>query len=710
MPRMSWTIRVIASIVAALICSAMAAQSPAGLAHAATAVSVAFTSTQSTATGDCGAVVAEEEAALPDSGGEITPSKCKGAETITGFKITKPTKLSLCGVQWTLAPGQTIAIESDFTLAGCNSTANTIRAAQGRKIFSPSGAKARHIEIYGVTLVGNGQGSQVIAFPDFERGAQDFSQGSYSIHDTVIREFGPGAFAIDFGKSTYMVEVANNVFDRNASGSIRAARDSEPKILNNTFWHPGGGPQIRLEGHSLAVVTGNDFERNGSASNDPDILFTPDRGGNTGYIWIAHNKFGPEGESATRYKIRVAPMDGDTVPRSAVNVYVSQNTFSCAAGQKAIRLESPILGWLVTGNFVNSCSALISDAQPLSSVAGDEQGGSILSGNRVLPDAAERSLQTCENGCRGFSVVEPLIGSGTAEVFNTAVPRQRETDRLQNRLRFSENFADGAWIKNGVTVTAEQKDPWGGTRAAKLQRSGAHDSESISQTFSGGSATKVYFATFWAKAESATSAVDSLYDATDRKFIEHAPIFLDSQWRQYTTVFRGAVPGHSMAWYLYPGGLKAAAASVTLCCVQVADQDSDYIPTSGQPVDLPGSGFRIQGAAHFAGDVNLRVPVVAKTTSYEIPGDDSNTCFVNSGAASEVVFTLPAPTAGFTACFLVDTSQAVTVRAHANSAIQMSGGGGTALSSSTPGSTVTILAISDSKWIVLNRQGNWSLR
>src|SRR6185312_4427104 len=137
--------------------------------------------------------------------------------------------------------------------------------------------------------------------------------------------------------------------------------------------------------------------------------------------------------------------------------------------------------------------------------------------------------------------------------------------------------------------------------------------------------------------------------------------------------------------------------------------DSDYVPTAAQPVDQPGSGFRVEGAAHFGGDVTMRVPVVVKTAAYEITSGDSNTCFVNSGGTADLAFTLPAATAGFTACVLVDAAHAVVIRARGKDIIQMSGAGGTELSSSSPGSTVTVIAIGDSKWLVLNRQGTWNL-
>jgi hypothetical protein len=699
--------------VAALVALLFSSGSEAEAAHTATTNKnlVHVQSSQADRSGDdCGTELATAVAGLPGSGGEVRPPSCKGPATIPGLVISKPTKLLLCGAQWSLAPGQTIRIQSDFTLAGCNRAATSIRAAEGQPIFSPSGTKTRNIDISGVTLIGNGPRSQVISFPDFERGVQDFSQGRYFFHDLLVRNFGPGAFALDFGRSTYQVAIDGNIFQGNASGSIRAARDAEPTITRNSFWSPGGGPQIQLEGHSLAVVTGNDFERNAATSTDPDILFTPDRAGNTGYIWIAENKFGPEGESRARYKIRVAPMTGDKAPRSAINVYISQNTFSCAPHQKAIRLESPILGWLVVGNYVNSCSSLISDAQPLSSVSGQVQGGSILKDNRVLADSSETDLHVCDNGCRGFSVVEPFAGAATADVFNAAIPIRPATERLQNRLKYSEDFANQAWKPNGVSVTAGQKDPWGGLRASILKRAGTNDSESISQVFSGGTQGRVYFTTFWAKAGTAKNAVHSLYDVTEGKFLEHMPIYLDPQWRRYTTVFRGAAPGHSFAWYLYPGGFKAEPVSMSLCCVQVADQDSDYVPTSGQPVDDAGGGFRVEGTAHFAGQVTLRQPVVIKTARYQITAEDSNTCFVNSAATAEVVFTLPAATPGFTACFAVDAAQRVTVRSAGTNVMQMAGNSGTELSSSSPGDTVTVMAISTSKYIVSNRQGTWTLR
>ena len=550
---------------------------------------------------DCGAKIqSAHDIALPASGGVIDARGCSGASTITGFTLTKPTRLLLCNSQWTLAT--TIAVRADLTVEGCNRGRTSITSAADTAIFMPSGTAVKRIDVAHLTLSGGSGVSSLVVFPDFVDGVTDFSQGMYRFEDNNISGF--GAAPIQLGKSTYMVEIVGNLFMNNHGGVI-AKRDSEPHVERNQFWYQASGPAVWLYGHSLAVVDHNDFEVNGSGSTDPDILFTPDASGNTGYIWITRNKFGPEGDSAARYKIRIAPAAGDDVPRRAMNVRVNDNNFNGVDGQKAVRIESPLLGFVASGNFVNTISTFLSDVQPASNAFEEGAGGgNLVFDTRVLkPTTDADPFRLCENGCRTFSRADAPLGIGSAATPLTERPRDNETAGVSNYLLYSENFAGGGWTTNGVTLASGQADPFGTTRAFLLTRAGASAFENIGQTIQSGYGNNLS-CSVWAKAGTSDRFGWNLYDTTTATTLFSQPQYLDAKWRRYKMNFAGLTAGHSHRVLLYPDGFNVSTKTIYLFGAQCSDDDSDYVPTTTAKIVDPTRGNRWERQVQAAGGIS----------------------------------------------------------------------------------------------------------
>ncbi len=66
------------------------------------------------------------------------------------------------------------------------------------------------------------------------------------------------------------------------------------------------------------------LQREAVSSTGPDILISAGAANGDGYLWINKNKFGPEEETASRYKIKVL---ADTTNFIIPAVHITDNQF-----------------------------------------------------------------------------------------------------------------------------------------------------------------------------------------------------------------------------------------------------------------------------------------------------------------------------------------------------------------------------------------------
>jgi hypothetical protein len=572
----------------------------------------------------------------------------------------------------TFAANQPLIVGKNLSIE-CESRASSVLVAPpGQPLFVLHG-RLSSFRIRGCTLRGNGPGSRLLVTPDFKAGHDELI-GRFSIEDNVIEKFAGGA--LSFGRSTYMVDIQRNTFRKNVS-SIAAKRYSELYVADNVFWYPGDAPQITLTGHSMTTLYRNGFEHGNSTTKRPDILITPPSDGNAGFIWIVNNKFGPEGEIPSRYKILVE--DTHAPPRVAINVRIVNNDFSGAGAQQAaIGLRSPIASWQITGNFINSIGTFVDDDQPLTS-SKLFVGNSLLDHNIVLPINAPFRL--FRNGGRGFSLIAPPVGA--AEIPSNNHPRANETVALQNRIAWSENLGAAGWTRHGVDVTAGQPDPFGTARAVLLSRKGRAPSESVTAPVGGGALVRRLVLKFNARQGSAHKLVVGLYDLDALQYIAQPTFQLASGWRPepYKFVFAGIDPHHRYAIHFFPDGLgEATPATVHLFGVQLSDYDSDYVPTAGEPVTDTHSGNRWERAVHAAGGIDIGTGVAADGGGFKHVRAPTGDVPPNGTATVTLRFATPWRDPDFTVigCTVVDpsgslqtngtitaaTREAVSVRVH----------------------------------------------
>lgn len=112
------------------------------------------------------------------------------------------------------------------------------------------------------------------------------------------------------------------------------------------------------------------------------------------------------------------------------------------------------------------------------------------------------------------------------------------------------------------------------------------------------------------------------------------------------------------------------------------------------------------GSQHVFG-INIRTSETGVLTS-----DDRGQGFTNTGADSLVGFDLPNAAAGLEYTFIVDDTDGIKIIATNSATINISGNITAVdgnISSVTVGSTVTVLAINSTTWIVTNESGSWSI-
>lgn len=95
-----------------------------------------------------------------------------------------------------------------------------------------------------------------------------------------------------------------------------------------------------------------------------------------------------------------------------------------------------------------------------------------------------------------------------------------------------------------------------------------------------------------------------------------------------------------------------------------------------------------------------------------LTASDTETTFVNTGATAISVFTLPLPVAGYEYSFIAQDADGVRVTATAAATIRdgasVSATGGK-VESTTVGSAITLKAISTTEWMVVSKNGTWTV-
>jgi hypothetical protein len=587
---------------------------------------------------DLGAKIQAAHDAMPSTGGIIeagVPSLA-GAQTLSAITLTKPTRLKFG--QQTLTATGTITIASGARSViiegiGASQTASTkITTPNGAPLITFSGYSGTNINYLEIDRIkfSAGTGNSYIVYDGTVGTGLGFNESHFVFTDNTVSGFAT-SHAIYVGDSFYYNHITRNHFYNNTY-SIRTGRNSDAIIDKNNGTSFG---QITTLGSSARIMD-NGFAP--MSQTTPDILIDSAANGGDGYLWIARNKFGPEGETSTRKKIVIQSSTSATYLVPDVNII--DNNFESAIspfGQTAIEIDNPVRQINVRGNYFDGFQYVINDNQA-SGAAGSS--GGIFEGNTITTIASgAESGSYCTpfaNGGRGFdriSFVSPTSQEGV-----NAEPRSNETLYLVNRLLYSDAFDNAAWVKSsGVTTTTGQADPFGGTSAQKITRSGSATFQSIRAVVTTAAIGSVgvigskVVVTFWAKAGSAGAADIGLQDTTDSLFPFFQRVTLATGWKKYKFTVSGINPAHAFTLFFYPVQSNVAVAGdMYLSRCQVSDSDTDFLPTSGASASDLTAGNRYERtvihntatASTVAGfDASKRLVSKTAGTDYLSPSD-----------------------------------------------------------------------------------------
>jgi hypothetical protein len=582
--------------------------------------------------------------ALPAAGGIADASMITLTSINELVDIDRSVTLLLPVGQLTCTVTPCFNVEDNFIIVGQgrgndeNPGATSIKAATNGTVFNGVG-RVRHFSLENLGIVGNGTGSAVVT-PTFVA-----STGDVDDWDGVLLQF-DGVSITDFteypviiNKSVNQTRVRDTWFLRN-TGCIDSKWASDLYVEHSDFWRTNGtNPCVRARGGSIVVIATSIFiKSNGDTTVEDIMIDTTDTDGKAGFIWIDKNKFGPEGESATRPKIRFASSAADATD-TARNVKITDNDFSGNSSTEcAIVLDSPIETSIIERNyFAGFSTCLVDDAFAPPS---QDAGKSIFRGNRVLAvgaTAATAQPKEFLNSGRGFLFIEP-VGYGPQPVADTT-PRDNETPGLDNRIARSQDLNNFA-VKSGITVTSGQTDPFGGTGADLLTKAGGASAERVEQTIDMTGSPTTLYASCWFKADSLTTVQFGIRDATASKLLYHFPLFnLDSTWRRYKVTVAGIpTPTNTHRLTIYPDNFtQADAGTIYAFGCQVSDKDSDYLPTTTTALTST-AGNRVSRTYIFGNTAPFTVPSGAsKVTNLDadkLDGLDSATAATASTIAA----------------------------------------------------------------------------
>lgn len=442
-------------------------------------------------------------------------------------------------------------------------------------------------------------GSTFFNTNDFGVGSTNFSDGRFLIERVRIQGFDNGGLSVYtavIGKSTYPLTIKDCHFEGNTN-SITFSDDCEFDMSHCVFGNlpTSAQVQVAIAKHSTSHIRDCDFECNNASATSSVDIFCNVQSGNGGYVWITDNKFGAEGDSSSRKKIRFQ----GSASRSAINYRIERNNFNGVAGMTCIDILSPVELLKINDNNFNTFGTLVNDGQTIYAANGAFGHGQFLR-NTVIHDGTF-VYTVFNNGGRGFKDID--WPQSSADLQARHLHTHNEAPELRNRLTRSEAF--DLWSATNVSVTTGQTDPFGTTRACLLTKGNVNTSENIGLSINNSSMGTQLVVSFWAKAGTAGQALIYLENATKGLPHEERMIKLTSGWERYIETFSGIYSADSYNLRIYPEGHVQSAHTMSIFGAQVSDWDSPYLLTTGSATSTIAYGDRHERGIQLGATANL---------------------------------------------------------------------------------------------------------
>lgn len=553
------------------------------------------------ASGFAGADAGEKIAAcvsdLPSAGGTCDARGLEGAQSAAAaIPVHRPVHLLLGATTLTCTATPCFDITSGNVLIEGQGEATKIISASGGTIFQVNDSLISAwlktpLGFRRMDLAGGGSTSRAVYIP-----YRAFGDSQITFENLYVHGFGATTGALEFGETVNFLDIRNSTFYENYA-AIYLSKYEEARIQFNEFYATKGGPHVRVVGNGHAWIEDNEFHygfaMHAGSGTAPDVYIEAlDAAGNTGnYIRIARNKFGAEEEINGRYKIKIGAASNTYTASGPI--WIVENDFGASSDnlQKAIAVTIPTGRFFIEDNNFDLFGTVVDDTADLSAAGGTLYGLSTFLHNSVRT-AGGAAWTTFTNGGRCFNKIE-LPQGASAPLASALADVRHESPKLGNRFAQSEDF--NTWTKSGVTVTAGQTDPFGGTRARLLTRAGSASAEYVRSNLDGTGLTNQAFFSIWLKAGTLSTAALRFYDNTaNKRLTTDVQAQLSSDWRKFKIPYHGLVTSDTYSVFILVGGEVTTSGTIYAYAAQASDFDSDYYPTSGAATSITDFGARLE--------------------------------------------------------------------------------------------------------------------
>jgi hypothetical protein len=326
--------------------------------------------------------------------------------------------------------------------------------------------------------------------------------------------------------------------------------------------------------------------------------------------------------------------------------------------QRAVDLPSPINFSNFKANLFFGYGTAVDDRFRQAADMRDDCGRNVWTETNEVHGPAGYPAKTFSSGVgRFFSCVHLSPTSAGRSKAERGSYQFRELPEVRNRLADSNDFS--TWGNAGTSITTGQPDPWGGTAATKLTRSGTNPiattagtriwgiTEGRSKAISLTGVGAILYVTCWAKASSAENCLwIGVIDGSGYLHATHM-LELSSSWERYEVAvpLNASIGGGALSIDICPGLQDAQPAECYLAEFTVCDYPSmPSLPVTGGAAVDTGVGLYLQkrtaridtltASALVATDANKKLVTAGTGTAAAV-----NTLNVNALSASQAVVT-----------------------------------------------------------------------
>ena len=469
-----------------------------------------------------------------------------------------------------------------------------------------------YFALRGLTVNGNDVGSQLINVPS--SGA--FNSNARAVFDHLLIQGFPASPTpiMNLAANLAWVEFTHSFSTDNQATTI-FGWGNLLFMEDDHVYSPDSFPGIWSQGGQVTVI-GGDYQAltTNAGASAPDFLLQPisgyDVGAGAGGGFFQYVRFGPESESATHVRIKVA----GTAP---TNVLIGLRIENCSFGvlgsvsqpTAPIEFDTPVSNAIISGNSFLNYPTFINDAYAPIFLSQDN----VFTKTNIMAQGQGNFRGVCVNGCVAFSNVENL---GIATLGNLESWQSTNWSHEQNSVRnlIVNSEVSATWRKDNVKITAGQADPYGTSRAVLLHGIQANANQQAILSFLPPKNVSTIFFSIWAKAGTASLMSVNLFKSLNQNLISAHAFLLTNACQQYYAVYTWDPTSTSGKFVIFIANPQTPQTIYVFGPEASSSQPSDYVPTDAFPITRADAGLRFERNLLFGQSSHLMSPALTTPT------------------------------------------------------------------------------------------------